>query len=394
MRRPSHARIDTARRARFRGLQSPAETGSIARFQAAGRREDMSGALSIRAGPGAIDIVRERGFLPSMVGTLAGASGGAKWLILSKLDRAVQEVLVPHLAAPVHLIGSSIGAWRFACYAQKDPLAAIERFERAYLEQSYSDKPSRSEITTRSREILDVILGEHGVGEILSHPIYRTHIMTCRSRHVTAAEHPLLLGAGLIAAASMNALYRPSLGLFFERALFYDARDIPPFYDLKGFPMSHVSLDDANLADAIAATGAIPLVLEGVRDIAGAPKGMYRDGGIIDYHLDFPHSDDGRLTLYLHFIDRIIPGWFDKHIKWRKPDPINSDRTIIVSPSEAFVARLPHNKIPDRRDFVNFAPEERVRAWRRTVAMCDELADEFREVIETGSLAARLQPLC
>ena len=353
----------------------------------------MAGALSFRAGPGAIDIVREQGFSPEMIGTLAGASGGAKWLVLSKLDRAMHESVVPRLKAPVHLVGSSIGSWRFACYAQDDPLAAIERFEHAYLDQSYSADPDRREITEKGREILDIVLGERGVTEILGHPIYRTHIMTCRSRHVTAAEHPAVLGSGLIAAATLNALYRPILGAFFERALFYDPRDIPPFFDVSGFPIRHVSLGERNLADAIAASGAIPMVLEGVRDIAGAPKGMYRDGGIIDYHLDLPHSDDGRLTLYLHFIDRLIPGWFDKHLKWRKPDPANIDRTIVVSPSPEFVARLPHNKIPDRRDFVNYPPAERVRAWQKAVAMCDELADEFSEVVESGTLGARLQPL-
>ncbi|MDH3847031.1 MAG: patatin-like phospholipase family protein, partial [Gammaproteobacteria bacterium] len=72
---------------------------------------------------------------------MAGASGGAKWLVLSKLDRVVVDTLVPGLRGPVHLIGSSIGAWRFACYAQRRPLEAIERFEEAYLGQSYSEDP-------------------------------------------------------------------------------------------------------------------------------------------------------------------------------------------------------------------------------------------------------------
>ena len=45
------------------------------------------------------------------------------------------------------------------------------------------------------------------------------------------------------------------------------------------------------------------------------------------------------------------------------------------------------------QDFVNFEPEERVRAWRTVVDMCDELADEFHEVLEKDQLAARLEPL-
>ena len=324
---------------------------------------------------------------------MAGASGGAKWLVLSKLDRVVADTLIPRLRGPVYLIGSSIGAWRFACYAQRSPLQAIERFEEAYLGQTYSEDPDRDEITAKSREILDYVLGASGTAEILSHPVFRTNVMTVRSRHVTASEQPALLVPGLLAAAAMNAVSRRSLGVFFERVLFYDARDLPPFYDVQGFPLTRVELSKENLQDAIVATGSIPMVLSGVRNIAGAPPGIYRDGGVIDYHLDLPQSSPDRLTLYLHFIERIVPGWFDKKLSWRKPDPSHVDRTILVSPSKEFVARLPHAKIPDRRDFVNFAPEERIRAWRTTIEMCDELADELHEVLEKDQLAARLEPL-
>jgi hypothetical protein len=350
-------------------------------------------ALSFRAGPGALQAIQKHGFSAKLVGTMAGASGGAKWLVLSKLDRVVADTLIPDLRGPVHLIGSSIGAWRFACYAQDRPVEAIARFEEAYLGQSYSEDPDRDEITAKSREILDYVLGETGTAEILSHPVLRTNVMTVRSRHLTASEQPAVLVPGLLAAAALNAVSRRSLGAFFERVLFYDARDLPPFYDARGFPLTQVELSERNLKDAIVATGSIPMVLSGVRDIAGAPRGIYRDGGVIDYHLDLPHSAPDRLTLYLHFIDRIVPGWFDKKLTWRKPDPSNVDRTILVSPSKEFVSRLPHAKIPDRQDFINFEPEERVRAWRTVVDMCDELADEFHEVLQKDQLAARLEPL-
>lgn len=350
-------------------------------------------ALSFRAGPGALQAIGKHGFSAELVGTMAGASGGAKWLVLSKLDRVVADTLIPALRGPVYLIGSSIGAWRFACYAQRRPLGAIERFEEAYLGQTYSENPDRDEITAKSREILDCVLGESGTAEILSHPVLRTNVMTVRSRHVTASERPAVLVPGLLAAAALNAVSRRSLGAFFDRVLFYDARDLPPFFDARGFPMRQVELSEANLRDAIVATGSIPMVLSGVRDIAGAPRGIYRDGGVIDYHLDLPQSAPERLTLYLHFIDRIVPGWFDKKLSWRRPDASHVDRTILVSPSKEFVSRLPYSKIPDRRDFVNFEPRERVRAWRTVVDMCDELADEFHEVLEKDQLAARLEPL-
>ena len=67
------------------------------------------------------------------------------------------------------------------------------------------------------------------------------------------------------------------------------------------------------------------------------------------------------------------------------------DRTILISPSPEFVARLPNGKIPDRSDFTTLAPKDRERAWRGAVAACRELADELEDVLVNGRLAERLQ---
>lgn len=340
-----------------------------------------------------METVRRDGFAVQRIGTIAGASGGAKWLVLSQLDRAIASCVLPALEAPVHLVGTSIGAWRFACYAQADPLDAIERFEDAYIYQSYSEKPDIREITSKSREILSVLLGDSGAREILDHPVLRTHILAVRARHVAALDKRWILAGVLAAAASLNAVSRRSLGLFFERVLFFDARDLPPFFDVAGFPLQRVRVGVDNLAEAIIATGSIPLVLSGVRDIARALPGVYRDGGVIDYHLDLPCGDGDRLTLFPHFFGHITPGWFDKRLPWRRADPANTDRTILVCPSPEFVGRLPNGKVPDRFDFRRYEPSERIRVWRQVVRECEVLADEFVDVIEKGEMGSRLVPL-
>ncbi len=350
------------------------------------------GSLIFSAGAAALREIRDNGLDPARIGTFAGASGGAKWLVLSQLDRVIARRVLPRLTSPVHTIGTSIGAWRFACYAQSDPVAAIDRFEEAYLSQSYSAKPDRNEISDKSAEILDYVLGADGAAEILAHPVLRMHVMTVRSRRFTASENPFALAASLLSVATMNAASRQSLGAFFERVLFHDQRSEPPFFSLPGFPMQQVALTSRNLKDAILATGSIPLVLRGIRDIHGAPPGLYRDGGVIDYHLDFPHSADDKLALYLHFYDFLKPGWFDKRLRWRNASPSSVDRTLLISPSPEFVARLPHGKIPDRRDFTTMAPADREIAWRSTVAACRELADELEEVLEDNKLAERVKP--
>lgn len=349
--------------------------------------------LRFKAGPGAYRDIKKRGFSEERIGTIAGASGGAKWLVLSQLDRVIVKRVLPKLTGPVHLLGSSIGAWRFVCYSQSAPLAALARFENAYLEQSYSDRPDASEITRKSREILSVVLGENGAAEIVGHPRFRTHILTVRSRFLTSSDYKPVLWCGLLAAALANAVSRRTLGAFFMRSLFYDPRDLPPFYNATGFPLERIVLTKENLADVVIASGSIPTVLTGVRNIHGAPPGTYRDGGVIDYHLDLPLSDPDRLALYPHFFDQLIPGWFDKKLKWRRPNPLHTDRAVLICPSREFIARLPGGKVPDRTDFVRMPQAHRIEVWRSVVMACRELADELNDVLEKGQLAARLEPL-
>jgi len=350
-------------------------------------------ALLFKAGPGAYKDIKARGFSEERIGTIAGASGGAKWLVLSQLDRVIVDRLLPRLSGPVHLIGSSIGAWRFSCYAQADPLAALDRFESLYLEQTYTAKPDAGEISAVGRDMLQQILGESGVAEIIANAKLRTHILAVLSRNITSSDSRPLLGAGLFAAITANLVSRRALGLFFSRALFFDPRDLPPIYNAPGFPMERIRLNEQNLLDAVCASGSIPLVMNGVRDIHDAPAGTYRDGGILDYHLDLPTSDPDRLTLFPHFFDWLKPGWFDRQLPWRKHDPAHTDRTILVCPSPEFIASLPNGKVPDRTDFVNFSTEERIRLWRGAVSQCRALADELNDVLDNGQLAARLQPM-
>ncbi len=353
----------------------------------------MTDGLIFKAGREAYRSLRADGFAASRIGSVVGASGGAKWLVLSHLDRVIVSRLLPEFEGPVHTLGSSIGAWRFTCYGRRDPLAAVEAFERAYLEQTYSEKPTVQEITDTSRRILTGLLGETGVEEILTHPVLRSHIMTVRARHVTGSERPWLQGTGLAMAMTANAVSRRALGAFFARALFSDPRGESPFARARGFPMDIADLSPGNLVDAVMASGAIPMVLSGVRNIEGAPRGTYRDGGIIDYHLDLPTSVDGRLTLYPHFFDWLKPGWFDKQLRWRNVDPAHFENTLLICPSPEFIAALPGGKVPDRKDFVTLSPEERVSAWTKVLAACERLAEELNDVLDGDRLPARLQPL-
>jgi hypothetical protein len=95
----------------------------------------LSSNLTLMAGPDALWWIRERGLRAEDVDVVPGASGGPKWLVLAGLDRVLFGGFFQSRTRPLHLIGSSIGSWRLSCLAQADPVAALERFEAAYVEQ-------------------------------------------------------------------------------------------------------------------------------------------------------------------------------------------------------------------------------------------------------------------
>ncbi|WAM30005.1 hypothetical protein OZ403_18480 [Myxococcus sp. NMCA1] len=98
----------------------------------------MASHLTLLAGPDALRLIRERGLRGDDVDVVPGASGGPKWLVLAGLDRALFASLFQNRSRPLHLIGSSIGSWRLACVAQKDPVLALRRFEAAYIARGRS----------------------------------------------------------------------------------------------------------------------------------------------------------------------------------------------------------------------------------------------------------------
>ncbi len=352
-----------------------------------------SPALSVLAGPDALRILRDRGLRAEDVDVVPGAGGGPKWLVLEALDRFLfGEFLQQPRERPLHLIGSSIGAWRLACLAQRDPVAAIGRLKDAYLGQGYNEKPTPAEVSEESTRILDRLLGEHGAEEILSHPWARLHVITAECRGAAASEWLPMLGLAMATAAAANMVSRRGLALQIRRVIFHTAGDASPFRALRDFPTRHVRLTRGNLRPALLASGSIPLVLEGVR-IPGAERTVYRDGGIVDYHPDFEFGPGEGLVLYPHFFRHIVPGWFDKALPWRRGHPRNFRRAVILAPSADFVAGLPGGAIPDRKDFYRMSEPERLAAWNAAVDAGEALAEELRTLIEMGDIAGAARPL-
>ncbi|MCU0626005.1 MAG: patatin-like phospholipase family protein [Gemmatimonadaceae bacterium] len=354
----------------------------------------MSGNLVLRAGPDALRLLRERGLRAEDVAVVPGASGGPKWLVLAGLDRWLWgDFLRGPRHSPVHGIGSSIGSWRLACAAQRDPMAAFDRARRAYVEQTYPPKPSVAYIGETAREILGVLLGDSGVDEILTHPWLRLHVVTAESRHAVASERYGVQAAALAVAAAGNVLARRTLALHVRRVIFHADPAPAAFTAFTDFPTRHLPLTRETLAPALLASGAIPLLFPGVR-IPGDGNRVHRDGGVIDYHLAVDYGRGDGLVLYPHFYPHLVPGWFDKSLPWRRGRGAGLRRTLVIAPSPDWVARIPGGRIPDRGDFNRLDDATRIRTWYGVVAAAEQLADEMRELVALGPrIAERVQPI-
>jgi hypothetical protein len=349
--------------------------------------------ISILAGPKARQQLRDNGLRQQDIALLVGASGGPKWFVLYGLDRYLFGSFFRDRRAPLATIGTSAGAWRLACLGLNDPLSGIERLAQRYSTQTYStERPDRHEVSREARELVHHVLGNTGADEIAGNSVVHTHVIADRARGLVRTEYPAALSAGLATCGLANAISRRSLGWFFERTVFASRPGILslPFDDL---PTRHVALTGENVADVLMATGSIPLVMEGVRGVPGAPGALFRDGGITDYHFDLPFSRVDGLVLYPHFYASLIPGWFDKVVRWRRIHPENFDNVIVLAPSEEFVATLPYGKIPDRKDFEVMDTQQRIKYWTRVLDASQALGDAVADLVENGRGLDDVRPL-
>lgn len=343
-------------------------------------------ALRLLAGPLAARLIAERGLRAEDVAAVPAAAGGPKGLALLPLDRWLFGHWLPSAPRPRMLAGASIGAWRMAAAARRDPLPALARLEHAYLEgQRYPHRPSAAQVSAVCRAMArEVIGGDAGAALAGLATGTRLLIVTARARRVAADETRFFARAALA-----NALARKRLAGHLERVVFDSAADqpcaVPP---ADAFGARRLALRADNLEDALLASGSIPRVADPVRDIAGAPAGAYWDGGLIDYHLHWDWRPLEGIVLMPHFVPHVTAGWLDKFLPWRRHGLGEAgggwlDRLVLAVPSPALLASLPGGRLPERQDFHRYGldHDRRLRDWRRAIAQCEAMAEDFAEAV-------------
>jgi len=241
--------------------------------------------------------------------------------------------------------------------------------------------------------ILNDFLKKENIDFILNSSKFNLNIISAQCRGISSIESNAALALSFFPAILVNLISRKLLLKIYTRTLFHDSRKTPPFANT--FKNNNiVKLSSENLKQALLSSGSIPFVMEGIKNIPGAPSGTYRDGGLTDYHINLDFGVKDGIVLFPHFSSRVIPGWLDKSLTWRKPDKEFFSNTVLVAPSKKFIASLPMGKIPDRTDFTTFfgRDEERLKYWNEVITKSSIVGVEFMEAVSSGKIKNIIKP--
>jgi len=355
----------------------------------------MKNYLEYKAGPAIVDMIRQEGLKPEKVRVFAGPAGGPKWFVSVGFDQALMKSgFLGRGGNRVLLAGASAGAWRCLAMACRDPLSAYEKLRIAYSRNIFTRRDTPLTVGAALLRNVNEFVGDDDIPYLLEHPTYDLAIHTVRSKGPAASDCRALEGSALLAAALMNVASQAAMNVFFERVVFFCSKAAPSF--LGSFKGSAVKLNRETFRMAAVATGSLPYVVSGVKDIPGAPRGVYRDGGLIDYQLNQDYNPpEGTLTLFFHYQERIVPGWFDKVLRWRRPPEGSLNQVLQIYPGADFVQMLPDSRLPDRHDFTIFVnnPSERIRRWDEVSRLSEILGEEFLEAVESNRIRELVQPI-
>lgn len=344
-------------------------------------------AMEIYAGEKALAHIQEKGLSPADIQLMVGASGGPKWLMLSRLDQYLAQNFLSKAEQKIDLVGSSIGSWRMACYAQQDPLAAFKRFENLYMNQRYQTL-NPVEITDFVNKVLDEVFNDESAMHIVNNPNRRLHVVAVRNRLLMNGRGNLSQTLGLLTAATGNLFSSKVVEGLYPRVVISQGSSHAPYFERPEV----IELGVHNLRQALVASGAIPMALEPIK-VDGGKDRWHWDGGMVDYHFSGPFNAQDGLVFYPHFSPKVVPGWFDKAIPWRKAKPNNYTNVVMMVPSHDFIAQLPYGKIPDRKDFVKMDDAQRESYWQGVLNATDALVDDVHQQLEKDKLASSVQPI-
>lgn len=348
----------------------------------------MPKTFTIKAGSFALEHIKKNGLSPDDISVIPAAAGGPKWIALHAFDKYLLSNWFHDRKEVLHLVGASAGAWRMLCYTLPDSAAALDRFLKSYAEQAYEVFPTTDELSLKFKEIMNEILGNNGGEHLLKENLRKLYIISTETSFGKKKNNKYR--NTFVKIALKNIVSRKLLQADFKRIVFTNSNNQALIQE-DGFDTEYLPFTNENTISALRSTGTLPLLMNPVDDVAGV-SGLLWDGALVDYHIGLNYQTEG-LIFYPHFSDRIIEGWFDKFLIWRKFKGEVLNKMIMISPSKEFVKSLPDSKIPDRDDFKTYMNnnKQRIKNWYEVANRGKEMAEEFDYYWKSGKLTEVIQ---
>ena len=252
--------------------------------------------IRVRAGRRAYRADPRRRFQPGPYRTYFGPGGRPRWLATSGFDLTLLKEAALGRRFPVWPWSApprGPGALRLGCSPARR--RATLPFAKPTSRRRTVAKTPPQRSSSPWSALSTAILRMTPFPFVLAHKQFRLAVLTSRD------EDPVRLGTavapetGFITCFLVNALHPALMHRLAERVVFYYGAQTSRFLPAQRVPRPLHPLSETNFKSAVIASGAIPIVVGGVRDIFGAPDGIYRDGGFLDYHInqDYTTRNDG-----------------------------------------------------------------------------------------------------
>lgn len=350
----------------------------------------MAKTFKLKAGLKAIDHIKKRGLSPDDITVMNAAAGGPRWISLYAFDKYLAQQWFQDRTKPLHLVGSSSGAWRMMCHALPDTLEAFDRFLDYYVNQSYDTLPPPELVANGLDEVVSNILGDNTAQSLLDNTNKKLYIIStlCHTGRLSKRQQQLYFGK----LGFKNLFSRNWLAKDVERIIFTNTTDSDVILEDR-FTSKYLAFNDEHLIHMIRSTGTLPFLMTPVDSIPEL-NGVLWDGAIIDYQIGLEYNTDG-LIFFPHYMDTLHQGYFDQYLPYRKFNGKVLDRMIMLSPSEEYIKSLPNNKISDSTDWKAYLGnnEERTSNWYEVARRGQEIVDEFDYYYRAGKLMDVIEPI-
>ena len=350
--------------------------------------------LKIKVGTKAYKIIMDGGFSLDAVSTYFAPASGPRWLVASGFDLSLIKNNSLGRKKLALLVGASSGAWRMSAWIQPQADICYHNLLEAYSTIICTREETPQTLLGSLQKVMNSYIEVDALPFALKHSNFRVAFLTSRAKHILSSDNPIIQKTALGICFLANMYSSEWIHHFFERMVFYSGVRPPAFCLRPDYRGSFTHLSEENFKASLLASGAIPLVVPGQRNIYGTPKGTYRDGGMTDYNISQQYAataDD--IVLFFNHQECIVPNWMDKKLTQRRAKDEHMDNLIMVHPSEDFISKLPDGKAPDRDDFVTYVDDNplRIAKWKEAIALSANLGEEFLELVESGNIKKYLE---